>query len=327
MSWGTCKARLDTQAHEAVASGLLLGDVANCVVHEEGCAKAQEQVGCGSGWGGAECAGHATVAVVSTLLGIVTKKIPKLKFGNKGDSDSPKTPSLEACVTPGPNSFSATTAVLMADGTAKAMEDIQVGDEVLATDPETGEEGPRKVEKVWVHNDDLYILTIDGQRLTTTEDHPFWNESDQEWQKAESLGAGELTRTVKGTARVDGFDYSEHTFAPAYNLTVADIHTYYVLAGKTPVLVHNQGDTPKPGQAYLWRAVTGAEYVDISKNRAWNSPQGVKYFSFSERGADSGSRSIFLYEFGEYLGGLLPIVDLTGSVIDFGSHHCQVFRI
>ncbi|SDT11363.1 NACHT domain-containing protein [Actinoplanes derwentensis] len=43
--------------------------------------------------------------------------------------------------------------------------------------------------------------------------------------------------------------------------------------------------------------------------------------------ADSGSRSICLYEFGEYLGGLLPIVDLTGSVIDFGSHHCQVFRI
>ncbi|MFF3458106.1 EndoU domain-containing protein [Streptomyces sp. NPDC002730] len=27
--------------------------------------------------------------------------------------------------------------------------------------------------------------------------------------------------------------------APAYNLTVNDLHTYYVLAGATPVLVHN----------------------------------------------------------------------------------------
>jgi Colicin D len=35
---------------------------------------------------------------------------------------------------------------------------------------------------------------------------------------------------------------------PAHNLTVADIHTYYVLAGNTPVLVHNTG----PGCGSLW---------------------------------------------------------------------------
>ncbi|WUG23479.1 hypothetical protein OG912_11270 [Streptomyces sp. NBC_00464] len=28
-----------------------------------------------------------------------------------------------------------------------------------------------------------------------------------------------------------------------YNLTVTELHTYYVLAGATPVLVHNRGDT------------------------------------------------------------------------------------
>jgi hypothetical protein len=33
----------------------------------------------------------------------------------------------------------------------------------------------------------------------------------------------------------------------AYNLTVADINTYYVLAGTTPVLVHNCGETIKAG--------------------------------------------------------------------------------
>src|SRR3954470_14819201 len=43
--------------------------------------------------------------------------------------------------------------------------------------------------------------------------------------------------------------------------------------------------------------------------------------------ADSGSGSICLDEFGEYLGGLLPVMDLTGSVVDLGSHHRQVFRV
>src|SRR4051812_14955246 len=31
-----------------------------------------------------------------------------------------------------------------------------------------------------------------------------------------------------------------------------------------------------------------------------------------------------LDEFGEYLGGLLPVVDLTGSVVDVGGHHRQI---
>jgi hypothetical protein len=33
----------------------------------------------------------------------------------------------------------------MADGTRKPIKDVRVGDTVLATDPETGESGPRRV--------------------------------------------------------------------------------------------------------------------------------------------------------------------------------------
>jgi hypothetical protein len=40
--------------------------------------------------------------------------------------------------------------------------------------------------------------------------------------------------------------------AAVHNPTIADIHTYYVLAGETPVLVHNAGCGPntstRPGQ-------------------------------------------------------------------------------
>ena len=41
-----------------------------------------------------------------------------------------------------------------------------------------------------------------------------------------------------------------------HNLTVDNLHTYYVLAGTTPVLVHNEGGVPVSpfvdGQDFEW---------------------------------------------------------------------------
>lgn len=45
-----------------------------------------------------------------------------------------------------------------------------------------------------------------------------------------------------------------------HNLTVDGLHTYYVLAGDTPVLVHNEGGVPVPpfvdGQDFEWSIQT-----------------------------------------------------------------------
>jgi len=72
----------------------------------------------------------------------------------------------------GPMSFSGDTQVLMADGTTKPIQDITVGDQVLATEPETGEHSARTVTHVWVHQDQLVDLQLDNSRsVTTTEDH------------------------------------------------------------------------------------------------------------------------------------------------------------
>ncbi len=52
--------------------------------------------------------------------------------------------------------------------------------------------------------------------------------------------------------------------ATVHNLTVAGVHTYYVLAGDRSVLVHNTTPTPPvpPGVVYLRTDVnTGKEYV------------------------------------------------------------------
>ncbi|QKW13397.1 hypothetical protein HUT12_11790 [Verrucosispora sp. NA02020] len=137
-------------------------------------------------------------------------------------------------------SFSPETHVLLADGTTKPISQLLVGDEVLATDPKSGESGKRRVTHVWVHEDDVRTLGVDGATLATTEDHPFWNETDREWQQAAALEPGHRLSSPSGevaavTERVSLTGWR----ALAYNLTIADIHTYYVLAGKTPVLVHN----------------------------------------------------------------------------------------
>ncbi|MEU8424365.1 RHS repeat-associated core domain-containing protein [Micromonospora sp. NPDC048835] len=150
----------------------------------------------------------------------------------------------------GCKSFSGDTKVLMADGTTKRFDEIKAGDEVMAADPETGEQGPRVITDVWVHQDDLVDLQLVGDTLTTTEDHPFWNRTDRQWQRADELDAGDLVLTVDGGSRpVLGIRASGAQIALAYNLSVAGIHTYYVIAGSTPVLVHNEGgDDPSLGK-------------------------------------------------------------------------------
>ncbi|MFI7064660.1 polymorphic toxin-type HINT domain-containing protein [Kribbella sp. NPDC050124] len=113
---------------------------------------------------------------------------------------------------------------------------------VLATEPDTGERGPREVTKLWVHEDTVVNLEFHGTAITTTEDHPFWNATDGEFQRADELDRGDQLLAADGrTVRVGGIHPGSQRAATAYNLTVDDIHTYYVLAGKTPVLVHNTG--------------------------------------------------------------------------------------
>ena len=139
-------------------------------------------------------------------------------------------------------SFSPDTHVLMADGTTKPIKNIKQGDHVVATDPETGEQGPRPVLHIWVHDDTIIDLRLTSGTIETTEDHPYWNVTDQQWQRADALDPGDLLHTWTGTpTHVEGILQGTARTDSAHNLTIADINTYYVVAGTTPVLVHNCG--------------------------------------------------------------------------------------
>ncbi|MEO3777467.1 RHS repeat-associated core domain-containing protein [Micromonospora sp. B11E3] len=137
-------------------------------------------------------------------------------------------------------SFDGDTRVLLADGSAKPIEELKVGDRVAVADPETGEAGQGTVTNVWVHQDVLQPLEVEGHTLVTTEDHPYWNATDHEWQPADQLDPGDLLLTPSGrVVQTQGLKDDQAATRLAYNFTVDPVHTYYVLAGNSWVLVHN----------------------------------------------------------------------------------------
>jgi RHS repeat-associated protein len=146
------------------------------------------------------------------------------------------------------NSFDPDTLVLLADGTVKRISDVRIGDRVVATDPETGVSESEVVTQLHRNLDQqLTVLTVvDESAVTavirTTWEHPFWSETRRAWVDAAELYAGERLHQLDGrpvtVVAVSNYVGS----AVMLNLTVDDTHTYYVVAGGTPVLVHNSCD-------------------------------------------------------------------------------------
>jgi hypothetical protein len=134
----------------------------------------------------------------------------------------------------------------MADGTTKAIGDIKIGDKVTATDPATRQTTPEPVTVLHANNDteltDLVVATDTGvDTVHTTQGHPFWDDSQHAWVKAGDLKVGEKLHTPDHRPVTV---LTVHNFSGAKtmdNLTVNALHTYYVVAGSTPVLVHNCG--------------------------------------------------------------------------------------
>src|SRR5688572_25573435 len=75
--------------------------------------------------------------------------------------------------------------------------------------------------------------------VTSTAEHPFWNEPTDTWTHADDLGFLDYLRSSTGERVLVIATSTSNASLKVYNLTVGDLHTYYVLAGSTPVLVHN----------------------------------------------------------------------------------------
>ncbi|MFJ1653392.1 LamG-like jellyroll fold domain-containing protein [Streptomyces sp. NPDC088337] len=75
-------------------------------------------------------------------------------------------------------------------------------------------------------------------RLTTTFHHPFYDQTQSAFVEAKDLKPGDVLQTPTGTAQVTGVRLY-HANTTTYDLTIGTLHTYYVEAGDTSVLVHN----------------------------------------------------------------------------------------
>ncbi|MGE3804744.1 MAG: polymorphic toxin-type HINT domain-containing protein [Gemmataceae bacterium] len=144
--------------------------------------------------------------------------------------------------------------------TYKKIEDIQVGDVVMARDEHTGQMVPRKVTRIFRNTSDhvriLQVRTAEGsvQKIETTDGHPFWVEG-QGWVHAGALQAGHnLIQPDEQIATVVLSDYeSRPQGVSIYNFEVEGVHTYFIAqaGGGGFVWVHNMsspaGTPPSPG--------------------------------------------------------------------------------
>ncbi|MFD7310064.1 polymorphic toxin-type HINT domain-containing protein [Promicromonospora sp. NPDC059942] len=176
------------------------------------------------------------------------------------------------------NSFAPGTLVLLADGSKKPIEEIELGDKVLAADEETGNAvGPRDVTAL-ISGDgakNLVTISISGSggqisELVATDGHPFWIPAESAWVDAVDLRSGDWLRTSAG-ARVQVTSVAvSRQYEVVYNLTIRGDHTYYVLAGEASALVHNGNCGGVGGALKGWRThyfQMGSQQLRLTKER------------------------------------------------------------
>jgi hypothetical protein len=138
--------------------------------------------------------------------------------------------SITAC------SFDEATPVSTEDGLVP-IDEVELGDKVLAYDETTGETNYFSVIGTWVHTDTTLIdLTIDGESIRTTPEHPFYTTA-REWVAAKELRVGDEILKADGDHGVVETVTVVDQPQPMYNLTVDTAHTFFV--GEGQWLVHN----------------------------------------------------------------------------------------
>ena len=131
--------------------------------------------------------------------------------------------------------FVADTAVLMADGTYRAIQTIQPGEMVASYNSESGAIEPNVVTTLYVHDSDRHLLV--NNHLGVTANHPMLH--DGSWVHMGALRRGStLTSKDRGKVRIRSIERVNER-SKIYNLEVVPNHTY-IVSGEH-IVVHNEG--------------------------------------------------------------------------------------
>ncbi|WP_248926740.1 polymorphic toxin-type HINT domain-containing protein [Paenibacillus hamazuiensis] len=160
---------------------------------------------------------------------IIFSNVSPVEFASGGDGLAGKTSRLVKSKfgEPDCNCFVAGTKILTNLG-EKPIEEIEVGDKVLAKDDVTGEIGYKEVE--WLFRRDVeetYNITVGSEVITTTDEHPFWIVG-KGWVKSKDLESGDVLSTSNGTVLAIEKIEIKKGYAIVYNFMVKDFHTYFV---------------------------------------------------------------------------------------------------
>jgi RHS repeat-associated protein len=144
-------------------------------------------------------------------------------------------------------SFVSGTLVVLADGSTKPIDQVQNGDVVLTTNPETGQVERHRVVGTDVHGDEPQRTEAtveshgDSGSIVATDWHPFWVDELHMWVPIGDLVPGEHLHSPDGRVSVVTAVRHFAQATPVYDLTVDEVHDFYVAAGSAQVLVHNCG--------------------------------------------------------------------------------------
>ncbi|HGO8334789.1 TPA: polymorphic toxin MafB class 1 [Neisseria meningitidis] len=185
-------------------------------------------------------------------------------------------------------SFHGSTLVKTADG-YKAIAHIRVGESVFAKDETSGKTGYKPVTARYgnPYQETVYIEISDGignsQTLISNRIHPFYSQG--KWIQAGRLKKGDTLLSESGAKQTVQNITLKQQPLKAYNLTVADWHTYFVKGDKAEtegVWVHNDcpyGKSPRKINAVINE--TNTQRGNITSKHTLSSDEaldaGIKY--------------------------------------------------
>ncbi len=130
--------------------------------------------------------------------------------------------------------FAVDTPVLAIDG-PKPIQSLQVGDQVLVQDPQTGALSYQPVMEA-LHNKPAMLIKIKAGTdvIKATGIHRFWK-AGSGWVMARDVRAGDRLRSLEGVVEVTSVEGGR--VQPVFNLRVRNGQTYF--AGERKLLVHD----------------------------------------------------------------------------------------
>ena len=195
--------------------------------------------------------------------------------------------------------FAAGTLVATRAG-LKPIEDIEVGDEVLAYDEVTGEQAYKPVVQLFRNETkEWYHVRVNDEEIICTGGHPFYvlnaeasrksvlyegtkTDKKGKWITAKELKVSDQVLLSDGSCAIIEEIQVERLSAPetTYNFEVANYHTYYVSDSK--VLVHNRCKSPYDylDEALEKNGYTRKDIPDLVKN----SPNGQWKYTWKDGG-------------------------------------------